>query len=50
MGDLLYVVAFVLLVIWAFGFIGMQAGGLIHLLIVLAIIAVVFRLLQRRPL
>jgi hypothetical protein len=50
MGNLLYVVAVILVAIWAFGYVGFQAGNLIHLLLVLAIIAVVFRLLQRRPL
>lgn len=50
MGNLLYVIAVVLLVLWAIGYFGMAAGGLIHLLIVLAIISVVFRLIQRRPL
>ena len=50
MENLLYVIAFILMVIWAFGYIGFQAGNLIHLVIVLAIIAVLFRLLQRRTL
>jgi hypothetical protein len=50
MGNLLYVVAVVLVVIWAFGYIGYQAGSLIHLLLVLAIISVVFRLLQQKRL
>jgi hypothetical protein len=50
MGNLLYVVAVILVAVWAFGYVGFQAGNLIHLLLVLAIIAVVFRLLQRRPL
>ena len=50
MGNLLYVVAFLLLVIWAVGFVGLQAGGLIHLLLVLAAISVAVRILQRRPL
>ena len=50
MGNLLYVVAVVFVAVWAFGYIGLHAGNLIHLVLVLAIIAVVFRLLQRRRL
>ena len=50
MGNLFYVVAVVLVVIWAFGYVGFQAGGLIHLLLVLAIISVLFRALQGRRL
>ncbi len=50
MGNILYVIAVVLVILWAIGYFGMAAGGLIHLLIVLAVIALVFRLIQRRPL
>lgn len=50
MGNLLYVVAAVFVVIWAIGFLGLQAGGLIHLLLVLAIISVTVRILQRKSL
>ncbi len=48
MGNLLYAVAVILIIIWAIGFIGYSAGGLIHLLLVIAIIAVVLRLIQGR--
>jgi len=50
MGNLLYVVAVVLVAIWAFGYVGFQAGNLVHLLLVLAIIAVAYRLLQGKRL
>ncbi|SDB86045.1 lmo0937 family membrane protein [Williamwhitmania taraxaci] len=46
MGNLLYVIAVILLIAWAIGFIGYSAGGLIHILLVIAIIAVVLRLIQ----
>lgn len=49
MGNILYVIAVVLLLLWAIGYIGFQAGGIIHLLIVLAIIAVLFRIIRGRP-
>ena len=48
MGNLLYVVAVVLIVAWAVGFLGFHAGGLIHVLLVIAIIAVLVRVIQGR--
>jgi hypothetical protein len=48
MGNLLYVVAVVLIIAWAIGFLGMHAGGLIHILLVIAIIAVLVRVIQGR--
>lgn len=48
MGNLLYVIAVVLLILWAIGFVGYNAGGLIHVLLVIAIIAVLLRLIQGR--
>ncbi len=46
MGNLLYVVAVILLIAWAVGFIGYNAGGIIHILLVVAIIAVLLRVIQ----
>jgi len=48
MGNLLYVVAVVLVIAWAVGFLGLHAGGLIHILLVIAIIAVLVRVIQGR--
>ena len=48
MGNLLYVVAVILLIAWAVGFIGYSAGGIIHILLVIAIIAVILRVIQGR--
>jgi hypothetical protein len=45
MGNILYIVAAVLLIAWLIGFIGFQAGGLIHILLVIAIISVLLRLI-----
>lgn len=51
MGNLLYVIAVILVVVWAIGFLGYAAGGLIHLLLVLALISVILRVIQgRKPL
>ena len=46
MGNLLYIVAVVLIIAWAIGFIGYSAGGLIHVLLVIAIIAILIRVIQ----
>jgi len=48
MRDLLYVVAVVLIIAWAVGFIGFHVGGLIHVLLVIAVIAVLVRIIQGR--
>jgi hypothetical protein len=48
MGSLLYVIAVILLIAWAIGFFAYSAGGIIHILLVIAIIAVIFRLIQGR--
>lgn len=47
MGNLLYVLAVILVIIWAVGFIGYQAGGLIHLLLVIAVISILLRVIKR---
>ena len=46
MGSLLYVIAVILVIAWAIGFLGYNAGGLIHILLVIAVIAVVLRLIR----
>jgi hypothetical protein len=46
MGNLLYAIAVILIIGWAIGYFGYAAGGLIHILLVIAIIAVLFRLIQ----
>jgi len=46
MGNLLYLIAAVLILGWIIGFIGYQAGGLIHILLIIAVIAIIFRLIQ----
>jgi hypothetical protein len=46
MGNLLYIVALIFIVAWLIGFIGYSAGGLIHLLLVVAVIAILIRVIQ----
>jgi hypothetical protein len=49
MGNLLYAIAVILIIIWAISFLGgFYTGGLIHILLVIAFIAIVYKLLTRR--
>jgi hypothetical protein len=48
MSNLLYIVAVILIIGWLVGFLGFHAGGLIHVLLVIAIIAILLRLIQGR--
>jgi Family of unknown function (DUF5670) len=45
MSNILYIIAVLLVVGWAIGFLGYAAGGLIHILLVLAVIAILLRLI-----
>ena len=51
MGSLLYTIAVILILVWAISFLGgFYTGGLIHLLLVIAIIVILIRVIQgRRP-
>jgi hypothetical protein len=46
MGNLIYTLAVILVIIWAIGFLGYHLGGLIHILLVLAVISVLFRIIK----
>jgi tryptophan-rich sensory protein len=47
MGSLLYLIAVILIIIWAISFFGgYYTGGIIHILLVLAIIAVLLRVIR----
>jgi Family of unknown function (DUF5670) len=48
MSNLLYVIAVILVIGWAIGFLGFNSGGIIHILLVIAIIAVLIRVIQGR--
>ncbi|WP_127020698.1 lmo0937 family membrane protein [Flagellimonas beolgyonensis] len=48
MGNLLYTVAVVLIIVWAIGFLGYHTGGTIHILLVIAIIAIILSMVQGR--
>jgi hypothetical protein len=46
MGNILYLIAVILIIAWLVGFLGYGAGGLIHALLVLAIIAVLVNVIS----
>jgi hypothetical protein len=47
MGNLLYIIAVILIIGWAIGFFALHAGGIIHILLVIAIISFIFKVLNR---
>jgi hypothetical protein len=47
MGNLLYIIAVILVIIWAISFLGgFYSGGIIHVLLVIAIIVVLLRVIR----
>jgi hypothetical protein len=48
MSSLLYIIAVILIIGWAIGFFAYSAGSVIHILLVLALVAILFRLIQGR--
>lgn len=46
MGNLLYIIAVILIIGWAIGFFGYAAGGLIHILLVIAIVLFLLKLIR----
>lgn len=48
MGNLLYILAVILVLGWAVGFFVYSAPGVIHILLVIALIAVILRIIKGR--
>jgi hypothetical protein len=46
MGNLLYFIAVILVIAWAIGFFAYSLGSIIHILLVIAIIAILLRLIK----
>jgi hypothetical protein len=46
MNNLLYTIAVVLIIFWAIGFFAYSAGYLIHILLIIAVVAILLRLIQ----
>jgi hypothetical protein len=47
MRGLLYIIAVILIIGWALGFFYYSAGGIIHILLVIAIIALILGVIRR---
>ncbi len=48
MGNLLYVIAVILIIGWLLGFFAFNAGGIIHILLVIAVIAIILQIIRGR--
>ena len=48
MNNLLYTIAIILIILWALGFFVYNIGSLVHILLVIAVIAVILRLIKGR--
>lgn len=47
MGNLLYLIAVVLVIIWAISYLGgFYTGGIIHILLVIAVIAILLKIIK----
>jgi len=47
MGNLLYLIAVILVIVWAISFLGgYYTGGIIHLLLVIAVVAILLRVIR----
>jgi hypothetical protein len=46
MGNLLYFIAVILIIAWAIGFFAYSTGGIIHILLVIAVIAILIRVIR----
>ncbi|MBS1661312.1 MAG: lmo0937 family membrane protein [Bacteroidetes bacterium] len=47
MRSILYVIAVILVIGWAVGFLGYHAGGIIHVLLVIALISILLGVIRR---
>jgi hypothetical protein len=46
MSGLLYLIAIILVIAWAVGFFAFNAGSLIHILLVIAVVAILLRIIR----
>jgi hypothetical protein len=47
MGNILYIIAVILIIGWAIGFFGYHSGGIIHVLLVIAIVMIILKAVRR---
>lgn len=50
MGNILYIIAVILVIFWAIGLFAYSVGAIIHILLVLAIISIVLRIFSGKKL
>ncbi|RYY68800.1 MAG: lmo0937 family membrane protein [Chitinophagaceae bacterium] len=48
MGNLLYILAVILIIGWIFGFFVYSAGSIIHVLLVIAVVAILLNVIRGR--
>lgn len=48
MGNLLYTIAILLVMLRAIGFLGYTAGGVLHIILVIALVSVILRIIQEK--
>ena len=48
MGNILYLIAVILVIAWLIGYFGYAAGGLIHLLLILAVVSILLNVIGGR--
>lgn len=48
MSNLLYLIAVVLIIVWALGYFAYNSGQIIHILLIIAAIAIILRLIKGR--
>jgi len=46
MGNILYIIAVILIVGWLLGYFAFHAGGIIHILLVIAVIAIILQVIR----
>lgn len=46
MSDLLYLVAVVLVILWALGYFAFHIGSIIHILLVIAVVVILLRVIR----
>jgi Family of unknown function (DUF5670) len=46
MGNLLYIIAVVLIISWVIGFFAYSAGAVIHILLIIAAVSILLRIIQ----
>lgn len=46
MGNILYIIAAILIVGWLLGYFAFHAGGIIHILLVIAVIAIILQVIR----